>query len=144
MCRVWLLLVYKGVSRSVHSRTESRRHMCCVNYYSFLCYLFFTCTTQYRDPRIRKDSAGDRVNMIRIGCQQKTWTKSPPGFMSIFVNALYFFKTLASLYYRYNVSVRLRHPPALALSLSPHRHPSSISPPISLCYPLLDNKEATA
>ncbi len=44
----------------------------------------------------------------------------------IFLNKLYSFKTLALLYDRYNASVRLRHPPALGLSLSPHRYPFSV------------------
>ncbi len=60
-----------------------------------------------------------------------------PGSRSIFVYALYSFNNLASFYDRCNVHVRLRHPLALPLSLSPHRHPFCIFPPSSLFYPLL-------
>jgi hypothetical protein len=67
----------------------------------------------------------------------KNMDQESPGSRSIFVYALYSFNNLASFYDRCNVHVRLRHPLALPLSLSPHRHPFCIFPPSSLFYPLL-------
>jgi hypothetical protein len=109
----------------------------CVRYYvlSPFCWkdCFFVCCSQPEclqpECLFQKDTFRSPISSRVNSCELPTLSKlaiAPDRLLTSFNCLTAFFVKPSHLHL---VCARLRHPPALALSLSPHRQPFSISPP---------------